>query len=215
MRAAVDRVVLVLCVLLLGAFAAARTASVDLTGQWTMNRDLSSAPGGMPGPDGGGTRRGPGGGRPGGGGGGRVGGGFGGGAGRGGGLPGGAAGGQRPSSEDMERQRALMQEVVQLPSRFTLTQDGNKVVFIEPDGVVRTYVVNGKTEKHQLTNGTIDTKTSWDGEQLRMEISAGGRATLVRTFGLRSEPRRLEVVTSFDGAPKDTRRMTVYDEVPR
>jgi hypothetical protein len=179
MRAAVDRVVLVICVLLFGAFAAARTAPVDLAGQWTINRDLSS------------------------------------GGGRGGGFPGGSTGGQRPSSEDMERQRVLMQEVAQLPSRFTLTQDGNQVVFIEPDGVVRTYVVNGKTEKHQLTNGTIDTKSSWDGEQLRMEISAGGRATLVRTFGLRREPRRLEVVTSFDGAPKDARQVMVYDEAPR
>jgi hypothetical protein len=204
------RLVLMFSLLPLASVAAANAVAIDLTGQWTMNRDLSSAPGGMPGPDGGASRRGPGGGMPGGGGGGRVGGGIGGGGGRGGGF-----GGQRPSSDDMERQRALMQEVVQLPSRFTVTQDGNKVVFVEPDGVSRTYLVNGKTEKHQLTNGTIETRSSWDGEQLRMEISAGDRAKIVRIFGLRSEPRRLEVVTRFDGAPKDTQRVTVYDEVPR
>ena len=123
-------------------------------------------------------------------------------------------GGARPTPEDMEAQRALMQEVTQLPSRVTITQDGDKVMFVEPDGVVRSYLANGKTEKHQLTHGTIETKSSWDDARLKMEITVG-RGKLVRTFGLRDNPRRLEVSTSFEGAPKDARRLSVYDEAPR
>ena len=186
--------------------------AVTLSGVWELNRDLSSAPGGMPGPDGGGRGRG---------GPGRPGGGFGGGGGRGGfggigvGRQGGGPGSMGPSPEEMERQRAVMQEVMQLPATLTITQDGDKVMFTEADGVVRTYLVNGKSEKHQLTSGTIDTKSSWDGAELRMEITAGGRGKLIRTFAVREAPRRLEVTTAFDGAPKDSRRITVYDQRPR
>lgn len=211
MRAAVA---LTICVAIAGVIDAA--APANLTGQWQMNRDLSSAPGGMPGPDG--LGRGPGGRSPGGGGGGggRIGGGFGGGGGGRGGFGGGGepGGRTRPSSEDIEAQRSLMREVAELPGRLTITQDGDKVTFVESDGVARSYVANGKTEKHQLTHGTIETKSSWDGPRLKMEIAVG-RGKLTRTFALRDHPRRLEVTTSFDGAPKDARRIAVYDEAPR
>ena len=67
----------------------------------------------------------------------------------------------------MERRRALMQEAMQLPPRFTLAQKADTISFIEPDGVVRSYVANGKSEKHQLTNGIVETKTAWKGEESR------------------------------------------------
>lgn len=216
----------VVCVLL-GSGGAPRVAAatrvvpatgVDLAGVWDVNRDLSSAPGGMPGGGGDGRGRGRGGaggpGGPGGPGGGGRGGGM---RGRPGGFGGGRSpdtGGQRggrPSSEDVEARRALMQEVVDLPAHLTITQEGDTVRFLEPDGVSRSYVVNGKTEKHQLTNGTIETKASWDGDALKLVITAGERGALVRTFRLRSDPRRLEVATSFEHAPKDAVRLTVYD----
>lgn len=213
--------VAVLGFVLAGVGPSAQAAAADLAGSWELNRDLSSPPGSGPGgPDpgarrrpGGGGGRGPGGGGGVGGGGGRGpggGGGFGGGGGRArGGPPAGA-----PSREDMEARRALMQEVLTLPARVTITQDGNKVVFIEPDGVVRTYVANGASEKHQLTNGTIETKSKWNGAALRMEITIGARATLVRTFEVRDDPRRLEVATAFAGGRKDQAQLTVYDETP-
>ncbi|MCC6990524.1 MAG: hypothetical protein IT181_16070 [Acidobacteria bacterium] len=190
-------------------------AAAGLSGAWELNRDLSSPPGGLPGGgDGGGRgdggRRGPGGGGRGPGGGGVGGGGFGGGRGgpRG---PGGRPGGERPSKEDMDANRALLGEVMDLPSRVTIIQDGAKVIVTEPDGVVRTYLVNGKAEKHQLTNGTIETKSSWDGPSLVMQITIG-RAKIERTFTVRDDPRRLEVATGFDRGPKDARRLHVYDE---
>lgn len=114
----------------------------------------------------------------------------------------------------MEARRALMQEVLTLPARLTISQDGDKVVFIEPDGVVRTYLANGTAEKHQLTNGTIETKARWDGPTLRMSLVAGARTTLVRTFRVTDDPRRLHVTTAFEGGPKDQGQLTVYDEAP-
>lgn len=193
--------------------AGAGAPAVNLSGAWEMNRDLSSAPGGLPGPDGMGRPGGRGRGGPGGGpGGGGRGGGFGGGMGGGRRGGGGPPDGGRPSKDDMEARQALMQEIMTLPPRVTITQDGDKVVFIEPDGVVRTYVASGQAEKHQLTNGTIETKTSWDGPSLKMEIKVGPRGVLVRTFSVRDDPRRLEVATAFDRAPKDAGQLTVYDE---
>jgi len=213
MRPAVRALAALAAGVLLAAFVSisAFERAVNLSGAWELNRDLSSAPGGMPGPDGGGRGRG---------GAGRPGGGFGGGGGRGGfgGMGGdrqGGAGSMGPSPEEMERQRAVMQEVMQLPAKLTIAQDGDKVMFTEPDGVVRTYLANGKSEKHQLTSGTIETKSSWDGTQLRMEITSGGRGKLIRTFAVREAPRRLEVTTAVDGAPKDSRRIIVYDESQR
>lgn len=191
-------------------------AQADLAGAWVLNADLSREGTGAAPPDTGG-RRVPGGrGRGGPGGGGQgPGGGFGGG-GFGGGRPGRDGGpAERPSAEEVEARRALMQEIMTLPRRLTIAQDGDKVSFIETDGVLRTYVANGKNEKHALTNGTIETKSSWDGARLTMEIRLGERVTLVRTFALRADPRRLEVTTSFDRAPKDASQVTVYDEADR
>ena len=114
------------------------------------------------------------------------------------------------SQEDIAARRALMQEALQMPPKFTLAQDGDKLIFIEPDGVVRTYVANGKDEKHQLTNGTIETRARWDKDALVMEIKATERAKFTRTFTVTGSPRRLAVTTMFDGN-KDMKRVTIYD----
>jgi hypothetical protein len=189
-----------------------------LSGAWSMNKSLGTAPGsvGMPDDDGemGGPGRrggGPGGGGPGGGPGGGMGG-------RGGGFPGGGGGMRgRPDDgkrrEDMAARRELMHELMQLPPRVTIAQDGDKVTFIEPDGVVRTYLANDKVEKHQLQNGTIETKSRWEADALVMELKPNGGMTITRRFAVRGDPRQLEVTTTMDRGPKDAKRIAVYDGV--
>jgi hypothetical protein len=207
-----------LCVLSpigLAADGPPQAARPVLSGAWSMNKSLGTAPGsvGMPDDDGemrGAGRRG---------GGGPGGGPGGGGMGRGGGFPGGGGGGMRGRSddgrrrEDMAARRELMQELMQLPARVTIAQDGDKVTFIEPDGVVRSYLANDKVEKHQLQNGTIETKTRWDTDALVMELKANGGATITRRFAVRGDPRQLEVTTTMDRGPKDAKRIAVYDGV--
>jgi hypothetical protein len=186
-----------------------------LSGAWSMNKSLGTAPGSVGMPDADGDTGGPG--RRGGGGpGGSPGGG---GMGRGGGFPGGGGGGMRGRSddgrrrEDMAARRELMQELMQLPARVTIAQDGDKVTFIEPDGVVRSYLVNDKVEKHQLQNGTIETKSRWDADALVMELKANGGMTITRRFTVHGDPRQLEVTTTMDRGPKDAKRIAVYDGV--
>ena len=72
--------------------------------------------------------------------------------------------------------------------------------------------MNGRKEKHQLTNGTIETTSSWDKATLKMDIVVGERMKLVRTFALTSDPRRLQVTTVFDEGPKDRAMVEVFDE---
>ena len=189
-----------------------------LSGEWSINKSLSTAPGAGGMPDSGGRMGGRGGGRgPGGGGG--YGGGMGGGGGRRGGMGGGGMRGGGPGGpggaggrdEAFAARRALMQEVMQLPARFTIAQDGDKLTFIEPDGVVRTFVVNDKAEKHQLQNGTIETKSRWDGNALEMELTSPGGLTLTRRYEVRGTPRQLEVTTTASRGDKDAKRVAVYD----
>lgn len=180
----------------------------SLSGEWVLNRELSSttppamgdeAFGGRPGGPGPGGRRPPGG----------IGGmGRGGGVGRGDGMGGGRS--QRPTEDEMKRRRELMQEALEAPTRFTIIQDGQTVTFAHPNGVVRKYVANGKTEKHQLMAGTIDTKTRWDGSVLLMEIVLDERRTLTRRYRRDAETGRLLVTVSLQRDQEG--RTTVYDE---
>jgi hypothetical protein len=182
------------------------TARPVLAGAWSIDKTLSTAPGSIAMPDDGESEFGPGGRGPGG-----LGMGGGGRRGMGGGGMGGPGGGMRRRDADMAARRALVEELMALPPRFTIAQDGDKVVFIEPDGVVRTYVANDKTEKHQLQNGTIETKSRWDGAALEMELKPSDGLTIVRRYEVRGSPRRLEVTTTANRGPKNAKRIAVYD----
>jgi hypothetical protein len=213
----------------LGAFAAAAVlTSVTLAaheqpstrpmlaGAWSIDKTQSTAPGSVAMPDdpGEGPPHGGGGGggrRPGGPGGGGPSGGFPGGMHGGGGGGRSGPGGSRGREEDMAARRALMEELMALPPKFTLAQDGDKVIFIEPDGVVRTFVANDKAEKHQLQNGTIETKSRWDGGALEMELKPSDGLTITRRYEVRGTPRQLEITTTTNRGAKNAKRVAVYD----
>ncbi len=177
-----------------------------LSGAWTIDRTLGTPPGSVAMPDDGMDGPGSGGGRgPGG-----FGGGIGGG--RRGGM-GGPGGGGRRREGDMAARRALMEELMLVPQTFTIAQDGDKVLFIEPDGVVRAFVANDKAEKHQLQNGTIETKSRWDGDALLMELKPADGLTITRRYAVHGTPRQLEVTTTTNRGPKNAKRVAVYDVV--
>jgi hypothetical protein len=183
-----------------------------LSGSWEMNPELSTVGGGRGsfegdrddrrGPPAGGRGRGGMGGGP------RP-GGFGG----GGGMP--RGGRTPPNAQEMESRRALLDEAMALPRRFTLIQKDDAVTLVEPDGVARTYATDNRAEKHQLTNGVIETRTKWSDGGLTMELAVGG-VTMTRTFAMRDgTARQLEVTTRPRGGPRDGGMVTVYDEGPQ
>jgi hypothetical protein len=166
-----------------------------------LNKDLSDAPPSADGPRGPGERGGRGGfGGPGGGFGGPGPGGFGG---RGGGGMGGPGGG--PPNFDpkkMEATMAMMRELMTPTTRWTVVGDAAALTFTDADGRSSRYTVNDKKEKHQLSNGTIETKTKWENGQLRQELSLPGGTKALRIFAVvEGEIPQLVVTVTPEGGP--------------
>jgi len=173
-----------------------------LIGSWTLNRELSGA---TPSPDVQGRR---GEGR----GGGARGGGF------GGGMGGGRAGrspsdqGRSDARAEGERAVALVQELITPTTKWLITRaTGDMLAFTNADGRTARYTPNNKTEKHQLTNGTIETKSKWSRGELSQEISASDVIEIVRTFAIDSSTGQLIVTTTFTGGRQQRPFRVVYD----
>lgn len=170
-----------------------------LGGEWTLNREQSTAPG--PGGPDAADRMPPQGGR-----GGMRGGGYGGGM-------GGATRGERPDREEMERRRSLMREVLEAPRRFLITVEDPLVIFTFPDGRVVRYRADGKDEKHQLTSGTVKTRAKWEADRLEIETDLGSGVKITHTYKVTPQ-RQLVVTTLLPRQSKDLPPMThTYDEL--
>jgi hypothetical protein len=193
------------------ASLAAQQSTTDrpqIEGAWVLNRDMGDPTqrGGQGGGDGstgdgqgGGHRRG---GYGGGGGGGYGGGGMGRGGGMGGMGRGGYGGGQMSDEQkqEMERRRALMRELLQPSDRMMVTVDGDLVSFTESDGRVRKFKTDGKKEKHQFDNGTVETKSKWDTTGLVIETDLQNGMKLTQTYSIApGEKRQLVVATKMEG----------------
>ena len=189
------------------AQAPPQPAATSIVGAWTLNKDLSDAPGTPQRGDRGdrGGRGGGYGGRRGGvgGGGGRGGGGFG-----GGGY--GGRGGARGNPDDMRRMREAMQEIVEAPDRMTITQSESMVIITTGDGRTTRLSTDGKKVKDDSTG--IERKTHWDKNQLVSEILNAGPAKITQTFAVNPETHQLTVTLDFGNG--DNRRPPshrVYD----
>jgi hypothetical protein len=172
-----------------------------IDGAWVLNRPQSTGLGSAPdAPENRGHR----------------GGGFGGGMGRpGGGMGGGMRGSAPPDREAMERRRALVSELVEPSPRLTVTTEGDVISFTRSDGRVRKYRADGKKEKHQFDNGTVETKTKWEKEQLIMETALEGGMKVIEKYTV-NDKRQLVVGLNFEGGSGGGRDhppvMHVYDD---
>jgi hypothetical protein len=129
-----------------------------------------------------------------------------------GGRSGRGPGGARAREEDLATRRALMDELLAMPASLTIAQDGDRLSFVEPDGIARIYYANNRTEKHQLLNGTIETKSRWDDGALVMELAPRGGPTITRRYAVRpGVPGQLEITTRVDRDRKGVKRVAVYE----
>jgi hypothetical protein len=209
--------------------AAPSTEKPRLAGQWQLNKEASSlasqssSSGDSSGGNNNGGGRSGGFGRGGGMGGGRGGGGMGRGGGGMGGFGGGRGGGQ-PSEQDQEKmkqRRALMQEVMESDPTFTIIEGDGSITFTHTDGRVMTYKIDGKKEKHQLTNGTIETKTKWDKDTqaLVIEMDLGDGMKVTHSYTVSGSPRQLADSIKIEGGRQRSGgqgpppRHQIYDEI--
>jgi hypothetical protein len=174
-----------------------------IEGAWILNRDMGDQPSRGGGGDegdrqGGGRRRGSGMG-------GGGGGGFGGGMGGGGTRGGMGEGGGTEDREEMMRRRALMKELLEPSTRMTVTIEGDVVAFTEADGRVRRFKTDGKKEKHQYDNGTVETRSRWDKDGLVIETALQNGMKLTETYALApgADRRQLVLQTKIEGGQRD------------
>lgn len=80
-------------------------------------------------------------------------------------------------------------------------EDGGAIVFNSAEGRSVRYVANNKKEKHQLANGTIETKTRWDNGRLRQEIELSTGMKAVRVFAVSADEAQLTVTMTTEGEP--------------
>jgi hypothetical protein len=178
------------------------TTQKTIVGEWRLNLDLSDKPQDrwQQGGQNGGRRQG------GGGGGGRR-GGYGGGY--GGGRYGGGSGGSTMSSEDRERMRDAIREIMNPPERLTITQTESMVIITSADGHVDRLSPNGQKIKDESTG--IERKTKWDGDKLVCEISGAGRRKITQTYSADPEHKQLHVAVQMDTPGQPTKITYVYD----
>ena len=202
------------------SFAGAQTRPADrplppapkpnFSGDWTLNRELSDEPR-APRDDarGGDHQRENG----------RH-GGFGGYGGRRGGFgyPGAGRGAPAPDAAD---DRARIQEVLRdarSPSpNLTISHSPVNIAITEAGGRTRFFQTTGATDKHQFDAGTVDSTTTWNGEELVTAYDLGSGRRLTYTYALASGGRQLVVRVRVEGGGYGARGPTttkyVYDAV--
>jgi hypothetical protein len=114
----------------------------------------------------------------------------------------------------MEKTMALMQELMTPTAHWIMTSaDDGTIVFSDAEGRSSRYIPNDKKEKHQLTDGTIETKTRWDNGQLRQEIFLSAGMKAVRVFAVMPQDKQLTVTTTMEGGRGERRPpfRLVYD----
>jgi hypothetical protein len=116
----------------------------------------------------------------------------------------------------MQRLRDLMRELMAAPVRLTIVQRDDAVSFTDDEGHVRRFVANGKEEKHQLTSGTLETKSRWKDGAMVIEWETGRGPTVVRSYRVEPSTKRLVVETTMKGGSRGGDRPPithVYDPV--
>ena len=112
--------------------------------------------------------------------------------------------GRQPDKQEMQRMRDLTHEVLVAPTRLVISQDGDVVNFTDDEGHVRRYTANGKEERHQLTSGTVATKTRWEDGALVMELEIPHGMKLSRHFAVAvaGDAKQLVVSTEIAGGDR-------------
>lgn len=106
---------------------------------------------------------------------------------------------------DMEQARRM---VVNAPSSFTVTQDGDRIVLTGSEGQPRTLTANGRKQK---VNGR-DVLTKCDGQRLVSETTVGD-AKITDTYERSATAPQLIVTTRMDMRGHGVSVRRVYDAV--
>jgi hypothetical protein len=141
-------------------------------------------------------------------------GGYGGGGYGGGGYGGGRGmhgGGGSGNSEQIQKTRLMIRELMRTPKVLTIANGTDGAVLLtDEDGHVTHLMPNDKKVKEQLSTGDeIERKTRWDGSTLVSEIKAG-ETTLTQSYQAAAVDGRLNVTTSMENSRFKNPRSRVH-----
>jgi hypothetical protein len=119
--------------------------------------------------------------------------------------------------KDVQRRIEELTNDVRNPSPLlTIQQVGAEIMIIDSQGRIRTFHATGKKETQQLSSGTVDTTTRWDGTHLVTEYSVASGRKLSYTYTLvPGEKQQLLVLVKFEGRGISPVITEVYDGSPR
>lgn len=175
-----------------------RDALANLTGAWTLNKELSDDAAkvmeAMQGGDHGG--------RPAGGG-------------HGPGMHGGGSNRADMTPEQMRAMRARMSDVLEAPTTLTIVQADASVTLTDNHGRSQRLTVNNKKEKRPVDNRMVEVRTKWDDDRLVNETWLGDGLKLTETYALASGRRQLQVSVKLEGShlPRPMNFRRIYDAV--
>jgi hypothetical protein len=86
------------------------------------------------------------------------------------------------------------------------------VTITDGDGRSQRLSTNGKNEKHQSGNRTVNTKTQWDGAKLVTQTSLSDGVSATETYTLMTDRRRLTVNVKLEAPPMNRVMNWVYDD---
>jgi len=107
-------------------------------------------------------------------------------------------GGRGGPNDSMREVRALLRDLEQSAVRITIVSRPESVSVTDAEGVIRKFVINGKTDKVAINGNTIDVKSKWDGDVLNQEFKAGS-ITFIRTVETTIEGRQLLITITPKG----------------
>jgi hypothetical protein len=189
---------------------AAAPAHAIVQGVWQLNAAASTASGDLAGRAAGASQSSS-----------RRGGGFGGLGGFGGRRGGGRSAGS--STPNLEKIRALVQEMATAPGKVTIVVQPTEVQLTYDTGQFFRYMTGDQQESHDLTNGTIKTRTRWDGPVLTQDIDCGNNFKFVRTYSVSGDQLIVTIApapgsasasnASTDSGEPAVEKRSVYDPV--
>ncbi len=96
------------------------------------------------------------------------------------------------------------------PSEVTVTQLEPEIVFVEPEGRIRTLHPDGHKYKNEADSSEV--QTHWDGARLLVESTSSRGSKLTEAWSLSPDKKQLTVVRKMESQSRPAISVrTVYD----
>ncbi len=96
------------------------------------------------------------------------------------------------------------------PSEVTVTQLEPEIVFVEPEGRIRTLHPDGHKYKNEADSSEVQTR--WDGARLLVESTSSRGSKLTEAWSLSPDKKQLTVVRKMESPSRPAISVrTVYD----